>query len=148
MFPFLLVKHFPEQKSVFTTNFDKLKLALEKLDKNMTSVAGNLSGNSLIGSHPVYQYLAKGYGLEIKSVHFEPNEIPNEKQWTEMSKFISGTKPNLMFWEMNPRVETQRKLAEMNIQVSVFNPCANKPKNGDFISVMNDNFNSAARVFE
>ena len=29
----------------------------------------------LVGSHPVYHYLARRYGLEIESVHFEPDAV-------------------------------------------------------------------------
>ncbi len=134
-----LVRKVPDKKQLLNSNFNQLKVDLEKLHAQMTTVSLNLKNINLLGSHPVYQYLAQGYDLQIESVHFEPNEFPTAKQWLELENLLINPKTNVMLWENTPMDKTQNKFSEMNVELSVFNPCANKPLKGDFISVMSEN---------
>jgi zinc transport system substrate-binding protein len=138
----ILVNKLPTEKLKINKNFEALKSELESLDREMISSASNLKEFNLLGSHPVYQYLSKGYNLTIQSVHFEPNETPTKKQWEPLVPLISESKTNLMFWENSPLQEIESKLLEFKINGTVFNPCGNKPENGDFLSVMKSNINS------
>ena len=141
----ILVNKIPNEKTALDENFNELKKDLEDLDEKMTLAASNLSELNLIGSHPVYQYLSKGYKLNIRSVHFEPNEVPTFEQWEQLTKLLDASKNNLMLWEDSPNSETVKKLTELNIELRVFNPCANKPVDGDFLSIMNNNINNLKR---
>lgn len=134
-----LISKLPEEKEVLSKNFEALKKDLEKLDTDMMNAASKLKNINLIGSHPVYQYLSKGYNLTIPSVHFEPNEIPTEKQWETLTHLMNTSKTNLMLWEDSPIQEIENRLMESKINIKVFNPCGNKPINGDFFSVMSGN---------
>lgn len=40
-------------------------------------------------SHPIYQYLARRYGLNSKSVHWEPGEMPLENEWVELDNILT-----------------------------------------------------------
>jgi len=135
----ILVKKIPGKELIFNDNFNTLKEDLEKLDAQMIKAASQLTEINVLGSHPVYQYLAKGYNLNIESVHFEPNEIPSEHLWYELNELLIKSETNLMLWEAHPIIEVQNKLSELNITFKVFNPCANMPSKGDFLSVMNEN---------
>ena len=42
----------------------------------------------LIVSHPVYDYFANRYKLNIKSVHWEPDEVPDGSQWIDMDGML------------------------------------------------------------
>jgi zinc transport system substrate-binding protein len=44
-----------------------------------------------------------------------------------------------MLWEGQPLPEVENQLASLGIVAVVFNPCANKPDSGDFLSVMKQN---------
>jgi zinc transport system substrate-binding protein len=44
-----------------------------------------------------------------------------------------------MFVDDKPLPEIEKKLNELGLRIAVFNPCANKPETGDFLSVMNLN---------
>ncbi len=53
--------------------------ALTALDAELqASVAGNPELPVLF-SHPVYQYLAHRYGLSARSVHWEPDQMPQHR---------------------------------------------------------------------
>ena len=95
-----------------------------------------------LGSHPVYQYLSKAYQLNMTSVHFEPKEFPTKKQWEELDNLFADKKVMFMLWEDNPSGETILELKKRNMESVIFNPCGNKPAEGDFLSVMNDNINN------
>lgn len=138
----VLVNKLPSKKEQLNKNFKALKMDLEALDKEMSNIATDLKDINLLGSHPVYQYLSKGYHLTIQSVHFEPNEIPSAEQWKTLVPLIKNSKANLMLWENMPLQETERMLFKTKISTTVFNPCANRPESGDFLSVMNSNIHN------
>jgi len=137
-----LVKKMPNEKQLLNENFENLKKDLELLDSKMIKEVSKLNEIQLIGSHPVYQYLSRAYNLKIESVHFEPNEIPTKNQWSELEKLINKSTNQLMLWEDSPLPELKKKLQDSNIMVLVFNSCGNKPTDGDFLSVMNNNINN------
>jgi zinc transport system substrate-binding protein len=129
----------PDQQDAFEKNFIDLKTDLGILDDQLTTIAGDLRNTSLFGSHPVYQYLANGYGLTILSEHWEPDQKVSEKQW---SLFIDNLKRHpgtIMLWEGPPLPEVEKRLLSSGIKAVVFNPCGNTPESGDFLSVMNKN---------
>jgi len=137
-----LIKRLPNKKIVLNENFKKLKEDLEILDKKLIEIALELNEINTLGSHPVYQYLSKAYQLNMTSVHFEPKEFPTKKQWEELDNLFADKKVMFMLWEDNPSGETILELKKRNMESVIFNPCGNKPAEGDFLSVMNDNINN------
>ena len=134
-----LIKKSPRNEEVFRTNFEPLQADLLGLDNEMTSLAEKLPELPVFASHPVYQYLGKAYGLNFISEHWEPGENPNEEQWVNFIKRLEDNPSNLMLWEGRPAASLQSKLIELKVSSVVFNPCANKPSAGDFISIMKQN---------
>jgi len=90
---------------------------------------------TIIYSHPVYQYFDRRYGLNGMSVHWEPDELPTEDEF----KSLDNMNGALMIWESEPVYETAERLAAMGINSVVFNPCATKPESGDYLACMRDN---------
>jgi zinc transport system substrate-binding protein len=45
----------------------------------------------------------------------------------------------IMLWEDAPLPEVRDRLQDLGLSVSVFRPCANRPQEGDLLSVMNSN---------
>ena len=136
-----LVKHRPTHAEVFTDNFEALKSELTNFDKSMVEIGANFQGQTLFASHPVYQYLAQAYGLDIISEHWEPGETPSDEQWTNFKSNLSEHPATVMLWEGKPSEEVTSSLLELGVTIVLFNPCGNKPAEGDFVSVMNDNIN-------
>jgi len=133
-----LIKLLPDSKDKFVKNFMFLKDDLEKLDKRMTEITSNIS-KPIIASHPVYQYLAEGYNINIISVHWEPTDIPDEIEWEKFDKILKEHPTNIMIWEDEPLPKVKQELLKRGIQVVVFNPGANTPANGDFLDLMKTN---------
>jgi len=110
-----------------------------ELDENLRSLAAGKTEMPILGSHPVYQYLAEGYGLNIKSVHFEPDEVPSGEAWQDLEHLLSEHPAKWMLWEDEPLPEAAAKLEGVGLSSVVFNPCGNRPQQGDFLSVMKNN---------
>ena len=120
-------------------NFLLLKSDLESIDTKMQTAASNFKDKTLYASHPVYQYLAKTYKLKIISEHWEPDEIPGEEMWSVFSDKLESDPSEIMLWEDKPLSEIEKRLNNLGLRIVVFNPCANKPETGDFLSAMNSN---------
>jgi zinc transport system substrate-binding protein len=125
----------PDRKDVFTANFEDLKTDLESLGANLPGATV-----PLLASHPVYQYLERRFDLNLKSVHWEPGELPAAAEWEDLKKEIKKRPAGWMLWEGEPLPATAKKLREMGIEPIVFDPCGNVPSEGDYLSVMRANF--------
>ena len=137
-----LIKILPDNNKVFEANFSSLKNDLIKVDNSLRDVFAKYLDKPLIASHPVYQYLQRRYQLNLKSVHWEPDEYPNPEKTLELIKILKEHPASIMIWEDEPLPETTQKLQEMEIKSVVFNPCANVPDEGDYLSVMNSNIDN------
>jgi zinc transport system substrate-binding protein len=129
-------------------NFESLFEDLKALDTELNEMALGHSDVPLIASHPVYQYFARRYGLNIKSVMWEPDAFPDEQMWTKLEEKVKEHPAKWMIWEGEPLPESVAKLKEMGIESIVFDPCGNRPEQGDFLSVMKNNVANLKRVFE
>ena len=134
-----LVNTLPGKRDVFEENYRLLESELLDLHKTLSALARETEGQYFMGSHPVYQYLSKAYGLNIHSVHFEPGELPSEDQWLEFDQVLADHSSRIMLWEDEPLPEIKEILAEKGIQTLVFNPCGNRPAEGDFMEQMKKN---------
>jgi zinc transport system substrate-binding protein len=95
----------------------------------------------LLFSHPVYAYLERRYALFGRSLHWEPDELPDEREWESLTAFLEeqlGAWSWIVF-EDEPLAETKQRLTELGVRSVVVSPCANTPEAGDFLSVMKDN---------
>lgn len=134
-----LVKQLPESKAAIEGNFAALQKELRSLDTELSEVAEKFGETPLAGSHPVYQYLARGYGLEIKSVHWEPDVMPDAAGWEKLAKLRKEHPAAIMLWEAEPAKAIGMKMAEQGVTSVVFAPCGNRPAAGDWLAVMRTN---------
>jgi len=132
----------PESKQTFNSNFQSLKNDLTDLNQNMIAAATKFEGTTLFASHPVYQYLADAYNINILSFHWEPDAIPEDFEWDRFNSLVKINPTTVMIWEDEPLSRVDQKILESGIQVVVFNPCGNKPASGDFLKVMKDNISN------
>ncbi len=137
----------PEQKDRFMVNYQSLEKDLMELDIRMKAAVSSGNTMPIIFSHPVYEYLEKAYGLNGKSVHWEPDQDPTPNQVTELTKLLDHHPAKWMIWEGAPIKSAMNALSTMGIQSAVFNPCGNIPPGGDFLSVMRHNLANLEAVF-
>ena len=98
-------------------------------------------------SHPVYDYFARRYGLNIVSVHWEPDQVPTDSQLQALKEILKQHPSKWMIWEGEPVQASVDKLKTLGVHSLVFDPCGNVPARGDFMTVMQRNVEGLRRVF-
>jgi zinc transport system substrate-binding protein len=143
-----MAKRKVSSEEVLNRNFESLIEDLRVLDTEINKMAQGHSKVPLVASHPVYQYFARRYGLNIKAVMWEPDVFPDEQMWTHLEEIVKEHPAKWMIWEGEPLPQSVAKLKEMGIESVVFDPCGNRPDSGDFISVMKSNVANLKRIFK
>jgi zinc transport system substrate-binding protein len=138
----------PGSKGVFARNLATLEKDLLDLDRRVQAAVATDPGNLLLASHPVYQYFKRRYGLSLETVMWEPGVVPGESQWSDLVHLLKGHAADWMIWEGKPARESVARLQGMGVDSLVFDPCGNRPGDGDFISVMQQNVRHLERVFQ
>ena len=128
-----------EAAADFRVAFEGLQADLLVLDAQLGEVGADFGDRPVLFSHPVYQYLDEHLGLNGKSVHWEPGDMPTEEMWNELSTLLQSHPAELMIWEGEPLEAVKSRLAGLGLQTVVYNPCGNAPESGDFGSVMLQN---------
>ncbi len=136
----------PDNIELFAQDFDLLKKDLLALDTRMVAVGKKLAGRPLMVSHPIYQYWARRYNLNIQHVLWEPEEVPTDAQMDDLKKVLATHPAKWMVWEGEPAKESVAKLKAIGLESAVFAPCENTPDKGDFLSVMKANVADMERV--
>ena len=142
-----LARKLPSAEMEFKVNFQALSDDLDKLHSKIKEVAAKDPVRALLGSHPVYDYLSAGYGINLRSVHWEPDEVPTVSQWNDLNHILEEHKAQYMLWEGEPLPGSTAELNTRGIASVVFSPCGNMPENGDFMSVMQQNITNLKQVF-
>ena len=142
-----LTRKRPAAKQQFESNLESLKSDLLALDERLARVTTSAADSPILASHPVYQYLARRYGLNLRSVMWEPDEVPDESQWAEFVKILEEHSAKWMLWEAEPAPESVERLRSIGVESIVFDPSGNRPEAGDFLSVMLKNAASLEDVY-
>ncbi|WP_395744956.1 metal ABC transporter substrate-binding protein [Prosthecobacter sp.] len=142
-----LSKLVPGAKDSISKNTEALKEELESLDERMSALSRHLVQHPLVASHPVYHYLARRYGLDLKSVLWEPDTVLDDVALNDLKGILAGHRARWMIWEGQPSKDSVEKLAALGLQSVVFDPCANVPDSGDFMSVMKANVEAMEKAF-
>jgi zinc transport system substrate-binding protein len=138
----------PELKDTFQKNYQRLEQDLMKLDRDLRTLISKNPSRPLVVSHPVYDYFARRYALNIKSVHWEPDEMPTNEQMMEFNRILKEHPAKWMIWEGKPIKESAERLKAIGVDSLVFDPCGNTPDQGDFLSVMRQNFDNLKLAFK
>ena len=143
-----LEKLMPEHKNNFQANFDRLKADLLDINSELSAIFKLDPDKPLLASHPVYQYLGARYNLNIDSLHIEPGELPDSKQKAVIENLLKKQNYKWIIWEANPLKETVNLLKKSGMSSIVFDPSANRPENGDYLSVMKLNISNIRTAYQ
>ncbi len=138
----------PDAKERVAKSLEKLQGELHALDKRLAAIAATAPSRPLLASHPVYQYLARRYDLNLASVLWEPDAVPTPQQWRELESMLADHPAHRMLWEAQPAQETTDRLRALGVESVVFDPCANRPARGDFLTVMSENAKSLEQAYK
>ncbi len=143
-----LAKLVPEKASVMEAGFESLKKDLEALDAALRAVSTKADERPLMASHPVYNYLARRYKWRLKSLHWEPSEMPSEEEWKKLGGMLKDHPAKFMIWEDQPDAPIAERLKkDHGLECIVFRPCGNRPPRGDYLSEMKANFDRLKAAF-
>jgi zinc transport system substrate-binding protein len=138
----------PQLQETFQSNFEVLAKDLNALDQDIQAIVSINPSTPLIVSHPVYGYFARRYGLNIMSVHWEPDMVPADEQWRALKDLLKQHPAKWMIWEGQPVQVSVDKLKLLGVESLVFDPCGNVPDQGDFMTIMRKNEKDLRRAFE
>jgi zinc transport system substrate-binding protein len=125
-----------------------LQVQFKQWDERLLEVGKKLQGKPLLGSHPVYQYLARRYQLNLKALYWEPETVPDQAAMEELRELLKEHPARVMLWEGEPAAESVALLKQMGIGSEVFAPCGNRPETGDFVTMMEANVKALEGVTE
>jgi zinc transport system substrate-binding protein len=145
-----LVEKMPDREKELKKRFNDLKKDLVWIDDAFENAVAGKQGQPVIASHPIYQYLGRRYSLNIGSVHWEPGEYPTDEEWKKLEEAIEkyDYMAKWMIWESEPLEKTVKNLESKGITSLVFDPCAGRPSEGDYIDVMKANYETLKKIYE
>jgi zinc transport system substrate-binding protein len=130
----------PEHEATFRAALAELEAELAALDARLAVSSARLGGAPVVFSHPVYAYLERRYDLNGRSLHWEPDELPDEVGWRELDVLLEEHPARLVLWEAEPLPETRRRLESRGLKSVVFAPGGGSATDGeDWLSLMNAN---------
>ncbi len=132
----------PDAAETFAVELAEVESDLAGLDQQLARAATRLADAPILFSHPVYQYLQRRYGLNGRSLHWEPDADPGAAEWRRLEALLRVHPARLMLWEAEPLPATRERLAALGVQAVVFAPCGNRCGD-DWLAAMQAN---AARL--
>lgn len=137
----------PSQRELHAARLESLEDDLADLESRLKQAVGTETDRPLLASHPVYAYLERALGLNLRSVHFEPHLAPDAEGWRELDELLATHPAELMIWEGEPLPETVRELGNRGVRIVVFDPCAAAPSGEDWLESMRENARSLGEAF-
>jgi zinc transport system substrate-binding protein len=137
-----LQKRWPEYLEIVAANLQQLLKDLDALDAAYEQQARQLSTRQLIYSHPVYQYFERRYELGGRSLHWEPDVMPSDKQWRDLQQMLNEA--SLFVWEGEPDPAIAERMRALGLAFVVLDPAANLAGK-DWLSVQRENLQRLSR---
>lgn len=141
-------KRQPNLKAEFLANYQLLENELLALDHQIEAIVSRNPSLPFFFSHPVYDYFIARYGINARSLHWEPDEAPSESQLMELKRLMAEHPARWFVWEGEPLDISVEKLKAAGIRSTIFDPCSNIPSSGDFMSVMRQNIKNIETSFK
>lgn len=142
-----LKQRFPESGDAFGQAYRELEADLMALDQRFKSAIPKDFNDLGYASHPVYQYLSQRYGLSLVNFHWEPGEMPDDKEWALFQERMEDAPAKWMLWEGEPSAETRQRLEMAGVMPILFPTHGGHPDTGDWLSLMQENADRLARAF-
>jgi zinc transport system substrate-binding protein len=132
--------------SAAQSRLESLEADLAHLDVRLGAAFAGWSDAGVLYSHPVYQYLDARYGLNGRSVSWEPDEEPGEAEWQRLAERLRNQRAFVMLWEGQPLHTIEARLGELGVTSVVFKTGAAIPVAGDYLTLMQANIDRLAAI--
>ena len=133
----------PSTKAEIDARFAALETEIGALDAAALAIDSSRRGEPMLASHPVYQYLARRLDLDLRSVHFEPDVVPDDAGWAELDARLAErpvSPVKWMLWEGAPDPRTVAGLEARGVGVIVFDPCGAAVPADGYLAAQRANF--------
>lgn len=74
--------------------------------------------------------------------------MPEEAQWQELASILPSHPAVWMLCEADPLPAPVERLQSLGVRSLVFDPCGNRPGDGDFLAVMRRNVDRLWQAFQ
>jgi len=129
----------PDSAAKIEENLASLLGDLSSLDGRMKAFGKAWGDKPLVASHPIYQYLARAYGLKIESIEWEPGMEMKDSDLADLKAILAKHPAQWMIWEAAPSEANAAAIAGLGVKSVVFSPSANRPEADDWLAVMKAN---------
>lgn len=89
-------------------------------------------GKVLVATHPRYQYFARAYGLDIRSLEWEAGAAPDADQLAELKKLVDETGARFLLWEAQPPEPARAAIRDQGLVDVVFPTLSTAPEGSDY----------------
>jgi len=104
--------------------------ALDDAGQNLRPLA---EGKTVIATHPRYQYLARAYGLDIRSLEWEAGAAPDAEQLAALEGLMDETEARVLLWEAQPTEDAKAVIRGLGLADVVFPTLATTPAGSDYV---------------
>ncbi len=134
-----LIEARPDNEDGFRSRYAELAADLSDIEDGLRAVFAMLGGQPVLFSHPVYQYLERRYELNAGSLHWEPDQVLTDADLKSLAEVLATHPARILIWEVEPMPETLGRLEALGVSNVVYDPCANRPEDGDYLACMRAN---------
>ena len=115
-----LVKARPSQAATFDAGLASLRTDLTALDAELKAALAHAGDKQLSANHPAFNYIARRYGLQIRSFDFDPEEVPSAESIAGFDTWAAEVpEPRMLWWESQADDVVKRAFAAGTIHVHV-----------------------------
>ena len=153
-----LVAEDQSHRGLYNDKYIKIENDLQDLHRELLNVTTKLRRFQIAANHPVYNYFAKRFSLQIQSFDFDPEEMLSPEQIKEFHKYAQmvheNKKPAILWWESPPKEEIKQALEKDISSIEVIHvvlPPLEQPIDGssyDYFQQSQDNIKSLESLVE
>lgn len=143
----VLVSLAPEHQEQFASNARAMERRIIEVSADLEQAVNAAPTTPVLFSHPVYQYLTRRFGMNARSVHWEPDEMPTPEAWAALEKLLQTHPAAWMIWESQPNPALAERLAAHGVGSVVLDPGGAQPSSGDFIDGIRENAGTLRKVY-
>lgn len=150
-----MVRQFPGHAAEFEEGFSSLAEDLEELDRLLADLSKQYDGQSILASHPSYNYLARRYKWNVVNLDLglDPTEMPDDTTLDAVKRILRIHSASYILWETCPNDEVAGRMEErLGLKSVEFSPCKELDEEDvhsglDYLAVMKRNIENIGGLF-
>lgn len=137
----------PAEQDSMRSNFGVLRRQLLERSANMEQAINGRPETEVVFSHPVYQYLQRRFRMDGESVHFEPDQRPDDAAIEELDSTLASRPAEWFIWEGTPSDGNRDLIEARGMRDVVLDPGGARPAEGDLLDILDANVAALRTVY-